>query len=103
MKEIGATLDLSESRVSQMHSSILARLKAQIASLGQQRRQLIGGESSRLHGNRPLIAIGHHANPRLALTFDDSRKWVAYGINHLDLLDRPEVYAQIKQWLAASG
>src|ERR1043165_8642565 len=28
MKEIGATLDLSESRVSQMHSSILARLKA---------------------------------------------------------------------------
>ena len=31
MKEIGLTLDLSESRVSQMHSSILARLKAQMA------------------------------------------------------------------------
>jgi len=30
MKEIGVTLDLSESRVSQMHSSILARLKAQL-------------------------------------------------------------------------
>lgn len=30
MKEIGATLDLSESRVSQMHSLILARLKAQM-------------------------------------------------------------------------
>ena len=30
MKEIGATLDLSESRVSQMHSSILARLKAHL-------------------------------------------------------------------------
>ncbi|MCW5766099.1 MAG: FliA/WhiG family RNA polymerase sigma factor [Phycisphaeraceae bacterium] len=30
MKEIGATLALSESRVSQMHSSILARLKAQM-------------------------------------------------------------------------
>lgn len=30
MKEIGATLDLSESRVSQMHSSILGRLKAQM-------------------------------------------------------------------------
>ncbi len=30
MKEIGATLDLSESRVSQMHSSILNRLKAQL-------------------------------------------------------------------------
>lgn len=30
MKEIGATLDLSESRVSQMHSSILLRLKSQM-------------------------------------------------------------------------
>lgn len=30
MKEIGQTLDLSESRVSQMHSSILLRLKAQM-------------------------------------------------------------------------
>jgi RNA polymerase sigma factor for flagellar operon FliA len=32
MKEIGATLDLSESRVSQMHSSIIARLKDHMAS-----------------------------------------------------------------------
>jgi RNA polymerase sigma factor for flagellar operon FliA len=31
MKEIGATLDLSESRVSQMHSSIVTRLQAQLA------------------------------------------------------------------------
>ena len=31
MKEIGTTLDLSESRVSQIHSSILARLKDQLA------------------------------------------------------------------------
>lgn len=30
MKEIGNTLDLSESRVSQMHSSIIARLKAKM-------------------------------------------------------------------------
>jgi RNA polymerase sigma factor for flagellar operon FliA len=30
MKEIGATLDLSESRVSQMHSSIVQRLKLQL-------------------------------------------------------------------------
>jgi RNA polymerase sigma factor for flagellar operon FliA len=31
MKEIGATLNLSESRVSQMHSSIVGRLQAQLA------------------------------------------------------------------------
>ncbi|MCC6581150.1 MAG: FliA/WhiG family RNA polymerase sigma factor [Phycisphaeraceae bacterium] len=36
MKEIGMTLDLSESRVSQMHSSILARLKAQLQHRDQE-------------------------------------------------------------------
>ena len=30
MKEIGETLDLSESRVSQMHSSIVSRLQMQL-------------------------------------------------------------------------
>ncbi len=32
MKEIGATLDLSESRVSQMHSSIVSRLQSQLTA-----------------------------------------------------------------------
>jgi pimeloyl-ACP methyl ester carboxylesterase len=48
-------------------------------------------------------ALGRHTNPRLALKFDESRQWVAYGTNHLDLLSRPEVYAQIKRWLAGPG
>jgi hypothetical protein len=39
-------------------------------------------------------------NPRLAEACDESRQWVGYGINHLDLLCRPEVYAQIRRWLA---
>jgi RNA polymerase sigma factor for flagellar operon FliA len=34
MKEIGSTLDLSESRVSQMHSAILDRLKGQLGNRG---------------------------------------------------------------------
>jgi pimeloyl-ACP methyl ester carboxylesterase len=62
-----------------------------------------GDLSDRLLGDGivPLAsALGRHANPRLALTFDDSRQWVAYGTNHLELLSRPEVYAQIKEWLA---
>ncbi len=40
MKEIGATLDLSESRVSQMHSSIVARLQQQLG----RRRVEFGGQ-----------------------------------------------------------
>lgn len=39
MKEIGATLDLSESRVSQMHSSIVQRLQGQL----ERRRAEFGG------------------------------------------------------------
>ena len=39
MKEIGATLDLSESRVSQMHSSIVQRLQSQLG----RRRPEFGG------------------------------------------------------------
>jgi len=42
MKEIGVTLDLSESRVSQMHSSILARLKAHL----QHRSEALHAEAS---------------------------------------------------------
>ncbi len=41
MKEIGMTLDLSESRVSQMHSSILARLKAQMADRKKELQQQV--------------------------------------------------------------
>ena len=62
-----------------------------------------GDLSDRLIGDGivPLpSALGRHPNPRLALTFDESRQWVAYGTNHLDLLSRPEVYAQMKRWLA---
>ena len=42
MKEIGVTLDLSESRVSQMHSSILARLKAQLQHKGKELEEETG-------------------------------------------------------------
>jgi pimeloyl-ACP methyl ester carboxylesterase len=61
------------------------------------RRDLLIGD-----GIVPLAsALGRDANPELALTFDESRQWVAYDVNHLDLLSRPKVYARIRQWLAA--
>ena len=72
------------------------------ATTGKTARDLSG----RLLGDSmvPLAsALGRHANPRLALPFHESRQWVAYGTNHLDLLSRAEVYAQIKRWLAASA
>jgi hypothetical protein len=61
--------------------------------------------SGRLLGDGivPLAsALGRHANRRLALPFDESRQWVAYGANHLDLLSRTGVYARIKRLLTAA-
>lgn len=45
-------------------------------------------------------ALGRHADPRLSLSIPKSRQWVGYGMNHLDLLSHPEVYAVMKRWLA---
>ena len=48
MKEIGATLDLSESRVSQMHSSIIQRLQSQLSAAPARVRHLIDADPSRV-------------------------------------------------------
>lgn len=43
-------------------------------------------------------ALGHHEEPRYDMAFPKSRQWLGYGMGHMDLLDNPEVYEQIKQW-----
>ncbi len=45
-------------------------------------------------------ALGRHKNPARTLAFPAERQWIGYGMNHLDLLNRPEVFAQLRQWLA---
>jgi len=44
-------------------------------------------------------ALGRHRDPARALRFPASRTFVVRGAGHLDLLDRPEVYARIRSWL----
>ncbi len=48
-------------------------------------------------------ALGHHRDPERTLPFPPSRMWIARGMNHFDLLGRPEVYARIREWLESSG
>ena len=77
-------------------------MAAPLASTGKS----AGDLSGRLLGDGivPLpSALGHHVNPKLAVNFEPSRQWVAYGTHHLDLLSRPQVYAHIKSWLTKSG
>ncbi len=47
-------------------------------------------------------ALGRHDDPVRALSFPEDRQWIGYGMGHLDLLSRPEVYARIRKWLAAT-
>ena len=44
-------------------------------------------------------ALGRHADPARTLAFAEGRQWVGYGMNHLGLLNRPEVFAQLRLWL----
>lgn len=46
-------------------------------------------------------ALGRHRDPERALSFPASGRFVAYGASHLDLLDRPEVYAHLREWMRA--
>lgn len=44
-------------------------------------------------------ALGRHADPSRTLAFAPERQWVEPRMGHLDLLGRPEVYAQLRRWL----
>jgi len=78
------------------------RCYAVAASLGQQ-----GGElEERLLGDGLVLlasALGRHRSPARCLDFPPAHQWVGYGMNHLDLLDRPEVYAELRRWLGTPG
>jgi hypothetical protein len=44
-------------------------------------------------------ALGRHENADFNLQFPKTHRWVGRDMNHLDLLNQPEVYKNIKQWL----
>ena len=66
MKEIGATLDLSESRVSQMHSSIIQRLQSQLATAPARIRDLTGRGRGRIPASSTAGFLGDHTPRRVA-------------------------------------
>ena len=47
-------------------------------------------------------ALGRHREPHLTLAFPEANCFTVYGVSHLDLLSRPEVYAQLRAWLDAA-
>lgn len=45
-------------------------------------------------------ALGQHDDSRHCLAFTAENQWVARSMNHMDMLHRPEVTAQLQCWLA---
>jgi pimeloyl-ACP methyl ester carboxylesterase len=45
-------------------------------------------------------ALGRHADRGRSLRLPKTHQWVGYQMGHLELLHRPEVYAQLRSWLA---
>jgi len=45
-------------------------------------------------------ALGRHAKPEMTLAFTLENQWVGAGMNHVDLLSRPEVYEVLRRWLS---
>jgi len=46
-------------------------------------------------------ALGRHPDRRRSLRFPKERRWIGFNMGHLDLLHRPEVYAQLHAWFAS--
>ncbi len=46
-------------------------------------------------------ALGRHKNAELNLLFPKTHQWIGRNMNHMDLLNHPEVYATVKKWLKA--
>jgi hypothetical protein len=44
-------------------------------------------------------ALGRHRRPGWTLAFPESRVWVGQGMNHFELLSRPEVSGRLRGWL----
>jgi pimeloyl-ACP methyl ester carboxylesterase len=68
------------------------------ATLGKRR----GRVAERLVGDGlvPLdSALGRHKDAARTLALPEDRQWVGYEMGHLELLGRPEVYAQLRKWL----
>jgi pimeloyl-ACP methyl ester carboxylesterase len=69
----------------------------------KQRQANAAGAKIRGDGLVPVdSALGRHRDAALDLAFPESRRWVGYGMGHLDLLSRKDVYERIRSWLEAS-
>lgn len=66
------------------------------ATAGDLQDQLLGDGLVPLHS-----ALGYHRDPARMIAFPEANRWIGYNMNHMDLLERSDVYEQIRQWFQA--
>jgi pimeloyl-ACP methyl ester carboxylesterase len=71
--------------------TMAATLAARRSALGD---RLVGDGLVPLHS-----ALGRGRDDAHSLRFAPERQWIGYQMGHLELLRRPEVYAQLRAWL----
>lgn len=47
-------------------------------------------------------ALGQHKKSAMCLHFPEDHTWVGHNINHIDLLNHPDIYEILKKWLASN-
>jgi pimeloyl-ACP methyl ester carboxylesterase len=71
--------------------TMAATLASRRSTLGD---RLVGDGLVPLHSG-----LGRTRQKAQALAFAKERQWIGYEMGHLELLSRPEVYAQLRAWL----
>ncbi|MEP6907991.1 MAG: hypothetical protein ABI858_08445 [Pseudoxanthomonas sp.] len=66
----------------------------------QKEKQGTGDDAMRGDGLVPIAsALGLHKDRNFDLRIPRTRRWIGYGINHLEVLGSLEVHAQLLRWL----
>lgn len=93
-KDTGGTVPLPEGKAHRAKSYTIAATTG--AKAGDINDKLWGD------GLVPLnSALGIHPQADRTLSFPKARQWIAYETNHMELLNRPEVYERLRKWLVA--
>jgi pimeloyl-ACP methyl ester carboxylesterase len=91
-------------RVARCSLPLPRRVRCYAVAASKQERPTSSGAKIRGDGLVPVnSALGLHRDSTQNLALPATHRWVGYGMGHLDLLSRSEVYVQIRGWLAADS
>lgn len=91
-------------RVARISLPLPRGVRCYAVAASKQERPNSSGTKTRGDGLVPVnSALGQHSDTSLDLALPESHRWVGYGMGHLDLLSSRDVYAHIRDWLAADS